>query len=605
MSNTKISDVSPGDLSQTLGVINVDAWNSTDSNILSYLKSPMQQSAFSTNSNIIGKTLRNAIINFLDTFDIDHTNMTKDNVFRSTRTKQYEVLEQPSNKTTTIEITNLAPVAFENLRESIQISRQNFRASFADGDLINFVNTGKSGSQMYKTFDAVYVLKTLRNHEAKYLIQILNELHLRYSQIPTLMTRYVGCYSIRIGTLFTTEIYIVVMVNNLPTVNDVHEIYDLKGSTVGRLSTVALPEKRLKALKDLDFESFYPKGIRIPSDIYHSLKSALQSDIKELKKMNITDYSLMLGIHHLDYEHRDNNVKRSELGISTLFFTTNIRNPVKDVSKSSSQTQLTKTVSTTTTVEETVILTSSASSKNDNDSLKMENFLMKPLKLIQSMIAPTFDDVPAAKQLLAIPGVTEKGHRVLLYVAFIDILQTYDNVKQFQHMLQNLRDRERKSQYRSVKRIVYPNEYEKRLTKFLFQRVFIDAGQTLQEILKQEESRHKHGPSRFGLLRNTRFPSLQVNDRNSVKINKQQQQNKQSERKLDDTLSKQNGSNAVFPLIKTSSDHYRTSVFDIVRLLPIKIAVSTTTVQVENTIEQQSTIVNPLFNGTENKLSAE
>jgi putative lipase involved disintegration of autophagic bodies len=73
------------------------------------------------------------------------------------------------------------------------------------------------------------------------------------------------------------------MLNNLPSILDIHEIYDLKGSTVGRYASIDVPSKRLKALKDLDFESFYPYGIRIPHEIYRRLKLTIESDIYELR----------------------------------------------------------------------------------------------------------------------------------------------------------------------------------------------------------------------------------------------------------------------------------------------------------------------------------
>ncbi|CAF0920356.1 unnamed protein product [Didymodactylos carnosus] len=608
MSDIKVCDISQTDILQTLNRINFDSWNSTDSNVLSYLKSPIQHAAFAANSDTIGKTLRQSIIHFLDTIDIDRKNVLKDDEFRSTRTKHYEILEQSNNNNnnkTTIEITNLAPLAFEQLREKIHISRQDFRSSFADGDLINFANTGKSGSQMYKTYDDVYILKTLRNHEAKYLIQILRGLYSRYTQLSTLMTRYIGCYSIRIGALFTTEIYIVIMVNNLPSVVDVHEVYDLKGSTMGRLSSIDLPEKRLKALKDLDFEAYYPHGIRIPTEIYHSLRRVLQSDGEELRKLNITDYSLMLGIHHIDYEYKDNHIRRPELGLSTLFLATQFATLNKHTSPKTppSPTVLTTLVTGTTNGIKTLKL-----KEKKSDSLKMEKFLMKPLKLIHLPKAQTFDDILIAKQLLAIPGVTEKGHRVLLYMVFIDILQTYDNFKYFQYMFQNLRDREHANQYS----VISPDQYEQRLFEFLFEHVFIDSGLTLNELLKSKDKgqyfkhHHHHNRPHITLPKITRSHSYHanVNDNNQ----NQNEQDKTSKRKSANiSLNEQNnGLSLSISLDKNDmNNRRRSSAFEIITLPPQPVettttTITTTTVEVKSII-QEYTIVNPLFSEIENK----
>ena len=50
--------------------------------------------------------------------------------------------------------------------------------------------------------------------------------------------------------------------------------------------------------------------------------------------------------------------------------------------------------------------------------------------------------------VLGIPGLTHDGHRVLLYPALIDCLQTFDYFKRVQHTLQNLRDPKRGAEYR-------------------------------------------------------------------------------------------------------------------------------------------------------------
>jgi len=141
------------EINDTFGILNLDTWNATDTNVLSYLKTSIQQTFFSNNSHLIGKILRQAIIYFSDTLNsIDRTISTFGNEFRSTRTHKYQIIH---SETTTIEITTLAPIAFEYLRSTIGITRQDFQSSFNNGELINFINTGKSGSQMYKTYDEV------------------------------------------------------------------------------------------------------------------------------------------------------------------------------------------------------------------------------------------------------------------------------------------------------------------------------------------------------------------------------------------------------------------------------------------------------------------
>jgi 1-phosphatidylinositol-4-phosphate 5-kinase len=150
------------------------------------------------------------------------------------------------------------------------------------------------------------------------------------------------------------------MLNNLPSILDIHETYDLKGSIIGRLSTIDFPLRRLKALKDLDFESFYPNGIRIPHEIYSRLKHTLESDVFHLKKLFITDFSLILGVHQLNFRLE----LKPQLGISSLFIAANL--------------------------DRTIL--QSRKLEDSTEKLNITNkFIMKPLDLIHCPQATTFD----------------------------------------------------------------------------------------------------------------------------------------------------------------------------------------------------------------------
>ncbi|CAF3415746.1 unnamed protein product [Rotaria sp. Silwood1] len=459
------------DLTDTLSILSLEDWNATDTGVLSHIKTPIQNTFFSSNSDLIGKALRQSIIYFAETLNIvDRSSCIFGNEFRSTRTHKCQLLrtsDEKTSETTTIpiEITTYAPIAFEYMRTVIGITRNDFQTSFNCDELINFANTGRSGSQMYKTADDVYIIKTVRDHEAKLLIRILSGLYLYYSHTPSLMTRYVGLYSVNMGSKLASEIYCIVMLNNLPSFLDINEIYDLKGSKFGRYSSVDLPVKRLKALKDLDFELFYPYGIRIPHDIYRRLRLTLESDICELRKMMITDFSLILGVYQLDehIQNKKNNEQtlklrpKPQLGLSALFAATNIDRTLFESSK----------------------VNGTNKTENISNTKLINKFIMKPLHLIACPQEDTFSDDTMATAFLGIPGVTHDGKRVLLYPAIIDCLQTFDNFKRMQHTIQNIRDRKRSSEYS----VIHPDEYEKRLIRFLFDKVLIDSKQTLNELL--------------------------------------------------------------------------------------------------------------------------
>jgi len=150
------------DLSDTFNVLNLDAWHATDTDLFSYAKTPIQNTFFTKNSDLIGKALRRAIIYFAETInDIDRRSCTLGDEFRSTRTHKYHIPSPADDKTcetTLMEITTYAPIAFDYMRTNIGMTRNDFQSSFRQNELINFANTGKSGSQMYKTHDDVSVI---------------------------------------------------------------------------------------------------------------------------------------------------------------------------------------------------------------------------------------------------------------------------------------------------------------------------------------------------------------------------------------------------------------------------------------------------------------
>lgn len=148
------------EITDSINLLNLDTWNATETSILSYIKTPIQNTFFANNSELIGTALRQSIIYFAETLNTtDRLSCTLGNEFRSTRTHKYQVLCPPDNKTgettTPMEITTFAPIAFEYLRTIVGISRNDFHTSFDQGDFISFANTGRSGSQMYKTQDDV------------------------------------------------------------------------------------------------------------------------------------------------------------------------------------------------------------------------------------------------------------------------------------------------------------------------------------------------------------------------------------------------------------------------------------------------------------------
>ena len=437
----------------TEGLFSVNLWNPFDFHIVSYVKSPIQLHFIGSKTALIGRALRHAVIDLLDhlsapTEHVENETTIIGTEYRLCHSRRYMMKPTDAHEDRMeLEITSMAPSVFYQLREDIGIPNTAFEQSFKKHHLKDFTNPGKSGSLMYKTSDDLFIVKTLREYEARLLMQILSGYHLQFSKRSTILNRYVGLYSIRFPTILSsTEIYLVVMVSAFSPVLNIDEVFDLKGSTIKRKLVEHLSTETLHKLKDLDFSELYPRGIRIPSNLYHRLEMVCTNDAKVLKKLNITDFSLILGVRHLDMATCDLTQRRPVTGVAALL--------------NMSHTLLSATTS--------VARTSTAAGSTCTPYLK-------PLEMLDERINTNlyYKDDAVAFASLPIPGIVNgTNKRVYLYLAIVDMLQTYDSFKLIEQTLKKITDPNRSNQYS----VIEPEEYAKRFLKFLFGSVFVDAG---------------------------------------------------------------------------------------------------------------------------------
>jgi len=103
--------------------------------------------------------------------------------------------------------------------------------------------------------------------------------------------------------------------NNLfPPHKDVHETYDLKGSTVGR----EFPEDRAalnprEVLKDLNW-IHRGRTLELGPEKRALLTEQIRRDTEFLKEIDVMDYSLLIGIHNMQRGNRD-NLRRNTLKV--------------------------------------------------------------------------------------------------------------------------------------------------------------------------------------------------------------------------------------------------------------------------------------------------
>ncbi|KAF9020636.1 SAICAR synthase-like protein [Hymenopellis radicata] len=112
---------------------------------------------------------------------------------------------------------------------------------------------GKSGSFFYFSRDYRFIIKTIRHSEHKFLLSVLKQYSNHVKDNPhTLLSRFYGLHGVKLPR--GRKIHFVIMNNLFPPHKDVHETFDLKGSTVGREYPEELAkEKNNPVLKDLNW----------------------------------------------------------------------------------------------------------------------------------------------------------------------------------------------------------------------------------------------------------------------------------------------------------------------------------------------------------------
>jgi 1-phosphatidylinositol-4-phosphate 5-kinase len=143
--------------------------------------------------------------------------------------------------------TDYAPHVFYELRTIFGISTESYLRSIGPETMLTsllqgnlnalkeLVSEGKSGSFFYYSADARFILKTIHRDEFLFLRHILREYysHLSAHQ-SSLIIRYFGLHKLEYSG---GKIYFVIMSNAFNTRKEIHERFDIKGSTHGRITT--------------------------------------------------------------------------------------------------------------------------------------------------------------------------------------------------------------------------------------------------------------------------------------------------------------------------------------------------------------------------------
>jgi 1-phosphatidylinositol-4-phosphate 5-kinase len=183
------------------------------------------------------------------------------------------------------------------------INPDTLKRSICEGELKEIVNPSSSGSLLYLTSNSAYLIKTARDYDVKFIQQKFLQEYFQYvRQTPgTFLAKLFGVYgyipyiSKQMGiTADSFTLRFAIFSNLIPTNIDIHEKYDLKGSSYKRDANFNERIKSSVTFKDNDFRELHPQGLKIPQNIFYHLKEILTRDVEFLEKLNIMDYSLLL-----------------------------------------------------------------------------------------------------------------------------------------------------------------------------------------------------------------------------------------------------------------------------------------------------------------------
>jgi 1-phosphatidylinositol-5-phosphate 4-kinase len=193
-------------------------------------------------------------------------------------------------------VKEYCPLVFRNLRERFGIADEDFLSSLIKCP--KPMDAHKSGAKCYLSYDGIYVINTLTTDQVEEMHCYLKHYHPYVVERhgKTLLPQYLAMYRLTVDNI---ETYMVVMRNVFSAHMRVHKKYDLKGSTVDREASEKEREKSLPTLKDNDFLVDQLK-IYIGEEAKEKLLETLAADAEFLARLNIMDYSLLLGIHDLD-----------------------------------------------------------------------------------------------------------------------------------------------------------------------------------------------------------------------------------------------------------------------------------------------------------------
>lgn len=168
---------------------------------------------------------------------------------------------------------------------------------------------GKSGSAFLKTSDQRFIIKELSKAELEAFVHFAPSYfeyfaHVLFHDLPSVLVKIFGFYQIQVkNTVSNAKSYTmdILIMENLFYDKKIDRIFDLKGSMRNR--HVEQTGKENEVLLDENMvEYIYESPLFVKENDKRLLRASLWNDTLFLEKMNVMDYSLVVGIDHANSE---------------------------------------------------------------------------------------------------------------------------------------------------------------------------------------------------------------------------------------------------------------------------------------------------------------
>ncbi|KAK7208307.1 hypothetical protein BZA70DRAFT_233600, partial [Myxozyma melibiosi] len=192
-----------------------------------------------------------------------------------------------------------APWVFRHLRQLFRLDPADYLISLTSKYIVSELGSpGKSGSFFYFSRDYRFIIKTIHHAEHKFLRKILKEYYNHVKANPnTLISQFYGLHRVKLP--YGRKIHFIIMNNLFPPHRDIHQTFDLKGSSIGRdYDESKLATNKNATMKDLNWQR-RDKHISLGPRKRELFIKQLEIDVKLLERLHIMDYSLLIGIHDI------------------------------------------------------------------------------------------------------------------------------------------------------------------------------------------------------------------------------------------------------------------------------------------------------------------